>query len=304
VSKQEGVTPPQHVPHELRDRPFKGTDAVAKGLLTKQQLRSSCWRHLFADVYAWSGLPLDRVARAAAVSLAAPPSAVISGRWAAWLLGVDILRPGDDRVEVTIARDDHMWPRPAITIRHALIPGADLVVVEGIITTSVFRTAFDLVRRRKPNDRRDLIESVVALDALAHKFWINFDDFLAYSLSHRGWRGVRLVPDVILLADRGAESPMESRLRMLLVLSGLPSPHVQYEVPVDGTIYRIDLAYPEHRLAIEYDGRDHARRWTTDIRRQNLLEDRGWQFRRYVSDDYYRRPERILTQVRRGLRRS
>jgi very-short-patch-repair endonuclease len=298
------VAPRQHVPRELRDRPFKGTEAVAKRLLTKQQLRSSCWRHLFADVYAWSELPLDRVARAAAVSLAAPLGAVISGRWAAWLWGVDILRSTDDRVEITIARDDHMWPRQGITIRHALIPASDLNVVEGIPVTSIFRTAFDLARRRKPNDQGDLIEAVVALDALAHKFWIDPDEFLSYSLSHRGWRGVRLVPDVIQLADRGAESPMETRLRMLLVLSGLPTPHVQYEVPVDGTRYRIDLAYPDHRLAIEYDGRNHTERWAADIRRQNLLEDRGWQFRRYVADDYYRRPERILTQVRRGLRRS
>ncbi|HEU5158950.1 MAG TPA: DUF559 domain-containing protein [Streptosporangiaceae bacterium] len=298
------MAPQQHVPDELRDRPFKGTAAIAKGLLTKQQLRGTQWRRLFADVYTWSGLPLDRTIRAQAVSLTAPSGAVISGRWAAWLLGVDILRSTDDRVEITIARDDHMWPRDGIAVRHASVPDHDIDVIDGVPVTNPFRTAFDLARRRRLKSRHDLIEAVVAVDALAHKYWIDLDDFLAYSLAHRGWRGVRLVPDVIQQSDRLAESPMETRLRMLLVLSGLPKPQVQYEVPVEGTTYRIDLAYPGHRLAIEYDGQNHAERWTDDIRRQNLLADRGWRFRRYVSADYYQRPELILTQIRRELRRS
>jgi very-short-patch-repair endonuclease len=298
------VASQQRIPAELRGRPFRGTTAVAKGLLTKQQLRGSSWRRLFADVYAWSGLSLDRTARAQAASLAAPPGAVISGRWAAWLLGVDILQSIDNQVEVTIARNDHMWPRDGIAVRHALVPDHDIDVVEGVLVTNAFRTAFDLARRRRLRSRHDLIEAVVALDALAHKFWIDFDDFLAYSVAHRGWRGVRSVPDVIQMADRLAESPMETRLRMLLVLSGLPRPVVQHEVHIGGSTYRIDLAYPDCRLAIEYDGQSHAQRWESDIRRQNLLADRGWRFRRYVSADYYQRPELILTQIRRELRRS
>lgn len=338
------MAPRPHVPDELRDRPFRGTEAVKRGLLTKRQLHGSAWPRLFRDIYVWRGLPLTGIVRAQAVELLTPPTGVVTGRCAAWLMGVDILRREDSRLEVTIGREQHLRPDPALRIRRALIPDEDLETIEGVLFTNLPRTAFDLCRRRRPRSRYELTEAVVALDALVH--WsrvdadaldalaqrqgpylrtldgparslllaapgalirpgaLDLDEFQAYALSHRGWRGVRLVPEVVGLCEPAAESPMESRLRMLLALNGFPKPEVQFPVRVDGATYRIDLAYPDEMLAIEYDGASHRDRWPEDLRRQNQLEDLGWQFRRYTSDTYYNTPNQILTQIGRALRRS
>ena len=53
---------------------------------------------------------------------------------------------------------------------------------------------------------------------------------------------------------RPTESVMETRLLQALRAHGLPEPVPQYEVwPGGAFIGRVDLAYPEARIAIEYD---------------------------------------------------
>lgn len=104
-----------------------------------------------------------------------------------------------------------------------------------------------------------------------------------------GARGCRRLDDVVLLADPRAESPPESRLRLDLRRSGLPSPEVQYEIrTADGVLLaRVDLAYPEARLAVEYDGATHfsRRQRERDLRRDATLAVYGWQTLRFSRDD-------------------
>src|SRR5690606_39703155 len=62
-------------------------------------------------------------------------------------------------------------------------------------------------------------------------------------------------------------SPPETRLRLLVVLGGLPEPATGYEVRVAGRTRYLDLAYPDWRVAVEYDGRHHVERdppWSDD----------------------------------------
>ena len=100
---------------------------------------------------------------------------------------------------------------------------------------------------------------------------------------------------------------METRLRLILVSGGLPAPEVQY--PVLDDIRRravwLDLAYPDHMLGIEYEGDEHTEpdRVLRDIRRSTRLVDQGWRLYRYTKHEIYREPERIVAEVRRGLRR-
>jgi very-short-patch-repair endonuclease len=84
----------------------------------------------------------------------------------------------------------------------------------------------------------------------------------------------------VALADPRAESPPETRLRLLLVDAGLPSPEVQYEV-VDGhgfVLARCDLAHPPARVAIEYDDSVHLtrRQRERDLQRDAELSALGW----------------------------
>jgi hypothetical protein len=99
-----------------------------------------------------------------------------------------------------------------------------------------------------------------------------------------------------------AESPMETRLRWLLIQAGLPPPEVQARLG-DGAEFagRVDLYYTKARLVLEYDGGNHRERMVEDDRRQNLLVSAGYQVLRYTAADVYKRPDVVVAQVRGAL---
>ena len=109
----------------------------------------------------------------------------------------------------------------------------------------------------------------------------------------------------IPLLEPRSDSPMETRLRLLLVLGGLPCPESNRDVVVDGEwLARPDLSYPALRIAIEYDGDHHRtdrRQWQRDIGRRRLLEDAGWLLIVVTAADVLRHPEAIVERVRRAI---
>jgi very-short-patch-repair endonuclease len=110
---------------------------------------------------------------------------------------------------------------------------------------------------------------------------------------------------VVQLANPQAESPMETRLRLALVLAGLPEPTVQFPV-VDQrgrVVARLDLAYPSERLGVEYDGVDHRtqHRAMRDLDRQAKLTDLRWRVLRFTAADVLVRPTFVAERVRHAL---
>lgn len=95
-----------------------------------------------------------------------------------------------------------------------------------------------------------------------------------------GFTGCGRVRAALRFARPGVESPKETETRLLLLAEGLPEPVIQHTVRDSGRlIARVDLAYPDLKIAIEYEGDGHRTdkdQWRTDIRRQRDLEDRGW----------------------------
>jgi very-short-patch-repair endonuclease len=100
-----------------------------------------------------------------------------------------------------------------------------------------------------------------------------------------------------------AESPMETRLRWLLISAGLPRPEVQTELQDGAARFagRVDLYYPEARLVLEYDGSIHREQLVEDNRRQNLLVNAGYRLLRFTAADIYKRPNVVVAQVRAEL---
>jgi very-short-patch-repair endonuclease len=100
-----------------------------------------------------------------------------------------------------------------------------------------------------------------------------------------------------------AESPMETRLRWLLIQAGLPRPDVQADLrDADGRfVGRADLYYRSVRLVIEYDGAHHRDRLVEDNRRQNAMINAGFHILRFTAADIHQRPEVVAAQVRRAL---
>lgn len=116
----------------------------------------------------------------------------------------------------------------------------------------------------------------------------------------RARRGLRQVRRVLAIAEPLTESPMESRLRLLLVRAGFPRPEAQYVVraPSGRFIARVDLAYPDLRVAVEYDGRAaHPVGLARDRERAWELRQAGWVAVHVTAPPYADR-ERLIARVR------
>jgi hypothetical protein len=262
------------------DRPFRGSEALASGLVTRGRLAGSSFQRIFPDVYAPSGLTVDlRLRSLAAYELVRGARGVLAGYSAALLLGADCAPPGAP-AEVLVRGKPRACP--GLVVRHGCARDDDLLEVNGCVVTSAVRTAWDLCRRLP------LVEAVVVLDALSRAGRFEPKELLARRAAAPGARGCRRLDDVVLLADPRAESPPETRLRLELRSASLPVPEIQYEVldEYGFVLARVDLAYPRFKLAIEYDGAGHYTReqGERDRQRDAVLASYGWQTVRFGRD--------------------
>src|SRR6478752_2365395 len=171
---------------------------------------------------------------------------------------------------------------------HRVKEGQEVVLFRGLRVTTPVQTFLDLAHCLT------LVDLVVLGDSLVRKKRCTPDELVALAEKHRGPHS-RLARRAARLVRAGVDSPMETRLRLLIVLAGLPEPEVDHRVhDDDGTLLRrYDLSYLPFRLIIEYDGRQHAEsdeQWLSDIGRDEALDDE--QIRRLVvvSRDIYSTP--------------
>jgi hypothetical protein len=258
------------VPPSLVDRPFRGTAVVRDGILTSAQLRSRAWTRLLRDVYVVRGLEDDDGVRREALRLVMDPTTVACGLTAAWLHGAWEPAPGSVvPLQVTrpvrspgnqpdglhrrrlVLRGTPDLLRPPVGVSELY---RDVVEFDGLRTTSLVRTCFDLMRQRH------LVEAVAVADAFAYRCGLPLSLLGLYCQDRRRWPFVRPTRTAVGLAVDGARSPGESRLRMMVVLSGFPEPWVN--VPVcdrsGDHVATPDLLMTSRRwLGLEYDGGYH-----------------------------------------------
>lgn len=105
--------------------------------------------------------------------------------------------------------------------------------------------------------------------------------------------------------ERCSQVRPQTRLRLVLVLSGLPRPVVQASLYDDAGIFiaRPDLYYPHARLAIEYDGVAHRHSLVADNRRQNRILEAGYSLLRFTASDIFHGPAAVVGQAGRALSR-
>jgi very-short-patch-repair endonuclease len=233
-------------------------------------------------------------ARIEAAKLVLGQDGFLCGLTAAWIYGVDVQ---DKRgLLVWMGRHTGDWRRvrPGCLVREITVEPSDLTVVDEASITSPVRTAFDCARWLS------LAEAVVVVDALAHAGLITAESFASYVRSHRKLRGVRQADWVAQLLEPLSESPMESRLRVLLIDSGFENPVAQYVVKdrAGNFVGRADLAYPQRRLIVEYDGAQHWEQRRADDRRRDAMRALGWTVLVASREDYYEHPQDFLGQVR------
>jgi hypothetical protein len=152
-----------------------------------------------------------------------------------------------------------------------------------------------------------LDDLIVAGDALVRrKHPLTTLDEIGRAVEESHGRGVRNARNALAAIRPGTDSPMETRLRLLIVRSGLPEPvigHVIYSRHGD-YIGRPDLAYPDQRIAIEYEGDHHRtdqRVFADDIERREQMQEADWYVIRVVSSHIYRWPVWLVDRIARVL---
>lgn len=114
---------------------------------------------------------------------------------------------------------------------------------------------------------------------------------------------------VLALADAGAESPQETRTRLVLTGAGLAPERTQIDV-YDREGYhvgRLDMGWESWKVGVEYDGVQHwsdPRQRDRDIDRSAELEALGWRIIRVSADMLRNRPGTDVARTRRALREA
>jgi very-short-patch-repair endonuclease len=268
------------IPAELKDRPFSLAEARAAGL-SWHSLQSKAWRRLGTALYCWSGLPEDPWQVLSVWQDLLPADAVFAGETAAWISGLDF--SPTNPVEVVVPPHSGVRSRPGLRVRRCTILPCDSIAIRGLRTTTLNRALRDL------SLRLPTVEVLVAIDMAMHRG-------LTPNCTGRKLR-------FLAALAAPAESPMETRLRWLLLQRGLPRPEVQTNLydSMNRFVGRADLFYPAARVVLEYDGGNHRERLVEDDRRQNLLVNAGFRLLRFTATDIHNRPELVEAQVRSAL---
>ena len=240
-------------------------------------LRNGDARKVLHGVYASSDIPDNVETRAVAAGLIMPPSGVLVDRTAAWLHGVDTFEYHE--LEILADLDLYVISGNPRVRRQACRGGQrellprDLMTIGPVRVTTPLRTALDLgclLSRR---------EALAALDGFMRQ-GVTRDELRAELPRFRGRRGVIQLRSLVPLADPRSESPGESWTRLAILDAGLPAPEPQQWVQHEGRdLYRLDLPYPKHKVAVEYDGvefHDSLEQRAADELRRDWLRRHGW----------------------------
>ncbi|MCZ7525545.1 MAG: type IV toxin-antitoxin system AbiEi family antitoxin domain-containing protein [Acidimicrobiia bacterium] len=273
-----------------------------RGLLTREQalaagvsahqirnrIETGAWSRLHRNVYRLAGAARTWEQRVLGAVLAVP-GAVASHLTGAALWAFPDVGP-DAPVEITVPRLAHGRVRRTLVHRPEDLAAPDRTEVAGIPVTSVPRTLVDLSARLSAGQLGRALD-----DALRRRLTSLWAVEQCVDRLDPG-PGRRTSVIRMLLAERGdgsavGESGLEWRVHRAILTAGLPPPTPQHEVVVGGHRYRLDLAYPEVRLAIEVDGWvvHHTRTaFDGDRHRANALVAAGWTILRFTarsSDD-------------------
>jgi hypothetical protein len=257
---------------------FRGSEALAAKAMPERAMRS-LYAAVYPGVYTPADIELTARERALAAWLWSRRKAVIAGNSAAALLGAKWVDAHDAELI-----HDNRHPPAGVAVHSEALLDDEVLEVEGMRVTTPARTAFDVGRWTSSR-----LQAVQRLDALANATDVKVNDVEAVMAEHRGVRGLIRLRAVLPLVDGGAESPQETRTRLVLIDAGLPVPQTQIRVydEYGDFVARIDMGYRDLRVGIEYDGPQH---WTDpqqrgrDIDRHTALADQGWTIVRVSGD--------------------
>lgn len=276
--------------------PFTRQAGLRSGL-TIRELTGSGYSRLLHGVYIGSQVRPTVAARARAALLVSAPGSFASHHTAAALWGA--WAPFTTTIHVSTPTDQSRSERGGMA-GHRARTDVRPVIRSGVPVSPAVDVFIDLA-----SVGLGLIDLVTAGDALVRAGAVTVDELVDAAARCHG-AGCRLARRAARYVRENVDSVMESRLRMLVVLAGLPEPEIGHVIRrVDGSwLYRLDLCYRGLLIGIEYDGRQHAdnsTQWKKDIRRREELEHRGWRIIVITADGIFDDPQDTLDRIRRVL---
>lgn len=239
------------------------------------------------------------------------PECCLSHGSAARIHGISLSVALEADWRIHLARSGEKWkPRRRNVVGHQLTfkPG-EVIGLDGVRLTSPARTWLDLAEMMSIDEIVAAGDSIVVEHGEAHpkprKALATVDDLKAMVAAHPGRRGVRKARLALDLIRVGADSPRETRMRLLLLGAGLPEPTLNHVIFNEWGVPAVwpDAAYVKERIALQYDGRHHgeAEQYQRDIKRQASTERLGWREVRVHHEDLLGSRPEVVDKVRRAL---
>jgi hypothetical protein len=236
------------------------------------------WAIVRRGVYLLAGVPRTWEQAALAACLAAGEGTLVAGATGArlWTLRQNGLPR--DRIRLLSAADRRVRLAGVTAHRSIFLPACDVARHRLVPVTSTARTIVDASAHLTPRlaglllddaDRRGLV-TLEAVRACAAR------------LVGPGRRQLGAIREVLIRRLPGwdpGDSDLEVLALTLIRRAGLPMPVQQHAVAFDHEEFEIDLAYPEHLVAIELDGWDFHRLrsdFDRDARKRALLAAHRW----------------------------
>jgi hypothetical protein len=259
-------------------------------------LRIDAVRPLWTGVVVETRRLLDPRTRAAAALLTVGAEGVLCGPTAAVLHDCTAVEAVDVHVLVPYQRRPRN--RPGLVVHHSCFFADQVVEVDGLRVLSLPQVVADMLCLARPSDALALADETLRMaEPRCDEFRVAVECRLRVRPDPRGTVRAAGIWD---LASPRAESAPESWVRMLLIELGfpLPEPNFALRTPAGRELYRLDLAWPQLRIALEYDGQAaHAGREDEDAAREDDLRRLGWIVVRARAADLAD-PARITTELR------
>ncbi|MBO0841573.1 MAG: DUF559 domain-containing protein [Nocardioides sp.] len=275
-------------------RPFLRKTALEAGV-TVRALRGPTYTRLHTGIFVASDVEITPLVRAAAALVPFPATAWASHATAAryWELPI----PALPHEHVSVLAKGERRRRPDIACHH--VSSGLVQVKQGVRVSSPAQTFVELA------ELLHLVDLVVVGDHLVRKEKCTLKR-LSEVCAKATSPGAKAARAALGYVREGVDSPMETRLRMLIVLAGLPEPRVNPLVGDGETLEfrKYDLCWPEVKLIVEYDGRHHIEReeqWEKDLERREKIDDDGWRIIVVTSKDIYRTPGATVAKLHRLL---
>jgi hypothetical protein len=283
----------EHRPALYFDGPFTRAEYLAAGG-GRAALKGARYREVVRAIFI--EVDQDDADTQVRVALMLHPEGAFASHWSA----CRVLRlpvPDNAFEHVTVHEPDDRryrpWLKPHVTRRHR-----GVIVVRGIPVTDPITTFLQMA------GHLSLVDAVVLGDAIVKMYRISPRRLLDAANASTDYYA-KAARRAAAYVRKGVDSPMETRLRMLIVLAGLPEPVVNVVlVREDGTWKRrFDLCYLRIKLVVEYNGRQHREEPQRSVDRERVreLEHEGYLILPFEAEDIYLTPLATLEKVRRHL---